>query len=149
MEDTKIAIKWVQTGLTFLKWVHTILLVGWAFGGLLTLFSNGILHITPLAYEIALRDVIGDSLGFGIDIEIRSKQRIINLIYFMLIVGIALNGTHIGFTIYELVTNDASPIFWFLIFFTCLLCVLLVVEVVYFYYFIKYKRYLGLLGKNK
>lgn len=149
-DDVVIAIEWVQTGLTFLKWCHTVLLVGWACGGLLTQFSNGIWHITPLAYEILLRDVIGDSLGFSLtNISIRSKFRLINLLYFLLVVAIGFNGTHIGFTIYEIVTNDASPIYWFLIFFTCLLSFLLILEVIYIYYYVKYKKYLGLLMKNK
>lgn len=150
VNDINIALKWVQTGLTFLKWVHTTILVAWACGAVLPMFSNGILHLFPIAYEILLRDVIGDSLGFSIDqIEIRPKIRLINLIYFLLIVGIAINGTHIGFTIYDLATDEGSPIFWFLIFFTCLLGALLVLECVYFYYFIKYKAYLELRLKCK
>lgn len=147
--DVKISINWVQYGLTFLKWIHTIILICWACGGLLTQFSNGIWHITPIAYEILLRDVIGDSLGFGMDIEVRPKMRIINAIYFLLIVAIGFNATHLGFTIDELVTNSSTPIYWFLIFFSCLLGLLIVLEVVYIYYFIKYKKYLGLLIKTK
>jgi hypothetical protein len=123
-------------------------LVCWAFGGLLPLFSNGIWHITPIAYEILLRDVIGDSLGFGIDIQVRLKRRAINLLYFLLVVAIGFNATHLGFTINELVTTD-TPIYWFLIFFSCLLGFLIVLEIVEIYYFVKYKSYLGLLATDK
>ena len=149
--DIKHAIEWSQTGLAFLSYVHTALLVGWGFGPLVNGFSNGIFHAVPLAYEILALKILSDTIGFGLNLingkwvaEATLKIRMINLSVFVFVIAIALNITHFVFTVIEVVDTVSG----FLIFFSVLLGILTLLECVYIYYLLKYKRYLLLLKKN-
>jgi hypothetical protein len=152
--DIMYAIEWSQTGLAFLSYVHTALLVGWGFGPLVNGFSNGIFHAVPLAYEIFALKILSDTIGFGLNLingkwvaEAILKIRMIKFSVFVFVVAIALNITHFVFTIIEVV-DTVGDLHGFLIFFSVLLGTLTLLECVYVYYLLKYKRYLLLLKKN-
>jgi len=152
--DIKVAITWSQTGLTFLSYAHMILVVAWAMGGLLDGFSNGILHVPPLAYEIILVKLISDTIGFGLSITGQSfvvatkmKHRMIVLVGVLLVIGIALNITHLVFTAIELSQCTSllcNNNYWFLFVFAFILSFIILFEAILLWYFVKYNRYVKL-----
>lgn len=151
-EDIRHAIEWSQTGLGFLSYVQTLLLVGWACGVLVTGFSDGIFHATPLAFEILLLKVLSDTIGFGLNLingnwvaEAKLKIRMINFTIGLCVIAIGFNVTHLVFTIIDITETVGTNLYGFLIFFSILLGVLAILECIYIYYLVKYKRHLTLL----
>jgi hypothetical protein len=136
-DDVRHAITWSRVGLRFLSYIHLLLLVAWAAGGLLQGFSNGIFHITPLAYEIIILKILSDALAGG------DKRPLVGLGIFLFVVAIGFNITHVVFTIIE-ISGTLGDLYWFLIVFVVILASLVVLEGIVIYYLIKYKRHLGL-----
>ena len=151
-KDIKIAITWSQVGLTFLSWIHTILVSAWAISALLNGFSNGILHVPPIMLEILLIKFIAETTGFGINainrafvVETTRKHNMILLTGIALVVGIIVNVIHLVFTAIEMNKCDSlicENNFWFLVIFAVLLGCLAVLECVLIYFFIVYDRHL-------
>jgi hypothetical protein len=151
-KDVKIAITWSQTGLTFLSWIHVVLVVAWAAGALLDGFSNGIFHVTPILYEILLIKFIAETIGFGINairqqfaIDTHNKHQMILVVGFLLVIGIIINVTHLVFTGIELEKCESllcDNNYWFLFIFAFILGILAVIEGIMLWYFIVYDRHL-------
>ena len=151
-KDIKIAITWSQTGLAFLSWIHVVLVAAWAAGGLLDGFSNGILHVTPLLYEILLAKFIAETIGFGVNaingqfaVETRNKHQMILVTGFLLVVGIIINVAHLIFTAIEL--NKCESVlcdnnFWFLFIFAFIVGILAVLEGILLWFFVVYDKHL-------
>lgn len=153
-KDLERGVMWSQVGLTFLSYCHMILVVAWAIGGLLDGFSNGILHVPPIAYEIILVKLISDTIGFGVDavnrqfiVAVDKKHRTIVLLGVMLVIGIVLNLIHLVFTSIEL--NKCESVlcdnnYWFLFIFAFILGILAVLEGVMLWFFVRYHQHLKL-----
>lgn len=151
-KDVKIAITWSQTGLAFLSWIHVVLVAAWAVGGLLDGFSNGILHVTPILYEIILIKFIAETIGFGINAlkqrfvaDTHNKHQMILVTGFLLVIGIIINVTHLVFTGIELNTCDSllcDNNFWFLFIFAFIIGLLAVFEGIMLWFFVIYDRHL-------
>lgn len=151
-KDIKIAITWSQTGLAFLSWIHVVLVAAWAAGGLLDGFSNGILHVPPLVYEIILVKFVSDTIGFGVHAlqrdfyaETRYKHQMILVTGFLLVIGIIINVTHLVFTAIELYKCESllcDNNFWFLFIFAFIVGLLAVFEGILLWFFVVYDRHL-------
>lgn len=146
--DINHGVNWSQIGLTFFSYVHTALLVAWTVGGLLPGFSNGILHVPPLGWEILVLKFVTDTIRFNPCVisgkfagDTDSKIKMIHVSYFLLGVAIIFNITHAVFTIIEIPTH-ATSLYWFLILFTIILFVLAILEASYIYYLSKFKKYI-------
>lgn len=157
MLDIKHRVVWSQTGLVFLTWVHTCLLIAWAVCGIITGFANGILHVAPLAVEIFLMKLSSDTLGFSVDctqkeffLDVKQKYRMIILVCVILFVALALNIVHGIFGAIEL-RDCTTPLcvdtYWVLLIFTCIVFFLVIWEAIEFYYFVKYYFHLESFAK--
>lgn len=151
-KDIKIAITWSQTGLTFLTWIHTVLVAAWAIGGLLNGFSDGILHVPPLMFEIILVKFMAETIGFGLNainrkfaVDTKNKHHMVVATGFLLLVGIVLNIIHLVFTGIELQKCESllcGNNYWFLFIFAFILGILAVLEAILLWFFIVYDRHL-------
>ena len=141
--DINHGLNWSMVGLTFFSYVHLTLLVAWTICGLDLGFSNGILHVPPLGWELIVLKVVTDTVRFNPCIingqfgaDTNAKFSLINFSYFLLLVGLGLNITHGVFTI----LYDEHT--WFYICFTVILFSLAVLDCIYFYYLVKFKQYI-------
>ena len=131
-----VAVTWSQTGLSFLSYAHVALILAWGIAGIISGFANGILHVTPIVFEILLVKIMADSLGIA-------RHRSIVLVCVLLVVAICLNVTHLVFTAIEL--GECTSVlclntYWFLFVFAFILGFLAVLEGILFYYFIWYSK---------
>ena len=157
-QDIERGIVWSQTGLTFISWGHAILVAAWAIGAMLGGFCNGILHVPPIAFEIVLIKFVADAIGFGVQlvhlnlvVDTQFKHRTIVGVYVMLVIGIALNITHLVFTAIELrrcTSLICENNFWFLFTFAFILGILAIFEIVMIWYFSRYNRHVYIMNKR-
>jgi len=150
--DIKTTFNWCSTGLEFLTWGHASIIIAWGVATLIIGFANGLWHGTPIAYEIFLIKLMASAINFGLRVEgndfvssLKSKSTIINVVIFFLVIGIAINITHLVFSCIE-ISGCSSQLcvqdYWFLFIFLFILGALLFVEIVLIVYFWLFKSYI-------
>ena len=118
-------------------------------------FNNGILHLTPICYELILLKFISDSLGYGLNtlfggiltLQLEHKNGMIITTLVLLIIGIIINVIHLIFSCLEIASCQTILClnnYWFFFCFLFILGFIIVLEIIMWFYFLKYKRYVYL-----
>ena len=157
LEDVKTGLNVSVYNLEFISWGHMSCVVAWAVATVLMGFCNGLWHGTPLAWEILIVKFIASAIGLGVKMvkreyilpELRTKEYMISLVIFLLVIAIAFNITHIVFSAIEFITCTSAlclhpATYWFLFVFMFILGLIILFELILIYYFWKYKRYVNL-----
>ncbi len=156
--DVTHALNWSWSGLLFLSWWHTCIIILWPFWALIVGFSNGtFLHFVPLAYEILVIKVLSVAIsGFGADGivagDVKMKQQVIVLSIVVMVFAVGFNLAHAIYTlvvtVQDALTID-STLYWFLIVFSIVILVLAILEAIIIYYLVKLRLHIGLIEKVK
>ena len=153
-KDIKITLNWCATGLEFLTWGHASIIIAWGVALLVIGFANGIWHGTPIAYEILLVKFMASTISYGLSLSgdkitfvsnLKSKVVIVNIIIFLLVVGIGLNITHLVFSSIEIsgcTSQFCINDYWFLLVFLFILGALIIIELILIYFFWKFGKYI-------
>jgi hypothetical protein len=95
----------IRLGLLWMSGLHTLLLACWGAIGFSSVMSQGIWHLTPLAYEIMVSKFVGETVFYSPISQKALKRHVIKLVSFIVVVGVAINVTHMVFSILELLTS--------------------------------------------
>lgn len=95
----------IRLGLLWMSGLHTLLLTGWCAIGFSSVMSQGIWHLTPLVYEIMLSKFVGETVFYSPISQKALKRHVIKLVSIIVVVGVAINVTHMVFSILELLTS--------------------------------------------
>lgn len=148
MINEKHIINISEVGLSFLGYVHLLLLIMWAAILCIDHFCQGIFHGTPIAIEIFVMGMVLSKLTD----ELKIKRRQLIFLAVVLVIGFGFNVTHLVFSAIELsncTTNLCLNTFWVLAVFVALLGGLVVLEIVEFVTVIIYYQNTSLLIKSK
>lgn len=158
-KDVAHAITWSRVGLTFINWVHCIMLMAWPIACVIPNFSNGtIFHCPPLFFEILCLLWVSYAIQLGLVVrhnefvsDTKMAVRKVNTGYVIIVIAIAFNVVHIIFTIIQLTTPNSTPgdLFWFLIVFTVILFIIVAIECSYLYFLWYYKLHLGMVDVKR
>lgn len=95
----------IRLGLLWMSGLHALLLTGWGAIGFASVMSQGIWHLTPLVYEIMLLKFVGETVFYSPISQKALKRHVIKLVSIVVVVGVAINVTHMVFSILELLTS--------------------------------------------
>lgn len=95
----------VRVGLLWMSGIHTFLLMCWCAIGFSSDMSQGIWHLTPLVYEIVVSKFVGETVFYSVLVNHGVKRHVIKLVGLIVLVGVAINVTHMVFSILELTTS--------------------------------------------
>lgn len=147
MKSIQLALNWSFYGLTFLSWVHTLIIVSWATSILSPLFSNGIWHSAPITFEILIIKLLSNCIGViscgPKDLKYTQGNVITAMVF--LVVAIGFNITHLTFSCIEIVQCTSFfclADYYYLLLFIILLGCLIILEGVLIYYLNIFRKHL-------
>jgi len=161
LKELKIGLNYYCYGLELISWGHTSAVIAWGVATVIAGFCDGIFHGTPLAWEILLVKLIASCIGFSINklnvneiiVDLKTKEYLIGFTIFLLLIGIVLNGVHLGFSVSEFISCSTRicihpATHWVLIVFAILLVVIIMFELVMIFYLAKYQKCVRLTVKR-